>query len=1495
VQRTRGETGSGAGPGATAMTGRLPRGADARVRSPRTPGLAFRAAAVALAVVAALATAGAQPRLADGAGHTSARALAQILPGVTSAHAAPADPMLALSSVPDRVLPEPNRPLPWLPDPVVPDPIDAPAAPLVDVATTTTVSRNPATPADPTVYGQPVIFDATIAPPVSVGTVSFTDGATPITGCTALTPASGLSTCATSAPGQYVLSVGPHTINASYSGCIACGGGGTITYTASAGLVPHTVIKADTTTALVAAPSPSYFSQTVTFTATVTADAPSTATPDDAEAATVVFSIGGSPFATVPVDSAGVAVLSTDLLTVGFHTVTASYGGDSRFNGSSDTAVHIVNKVPVTVEVDSLPIVDAFTTPVSARTSVFGQNVIISATVTSTVPVTAPGGSTPILPAGTVLFRADGAPIGIALLDPTGMAQIDTFLLAVGQHTITAEYAGNAIFESGLGTLLPEPPGFTVVKANTAMEMGTLPFDPLLPPPVPAISCATRPPGSPLPGPVAVPTLPPPGGDASRASVFGQTVIVTGTVSIDETVETPGAGAPSGVVSLLVDGVPIDVQPLDAAGRVTYTVASMAVGTRTLALQYGGDPRFEESFAQLAGGPNNFVVNKADTLVRLISQSPPNNPGGERPAFNEPVIFTVEVTALSPGAGVPTGNVRFFINGQAVGDVALGTSNPGEASFATNLVDSLEVDYGFHRIEVKYLGDDNFRISDSHLPSFPGVPALLPPTGFCAFFVYSTPTTTELAGPYFTPGGIMPIVGQNVSLEATVNVGSGLAVSEIPTGTLSFSILTVPPTSTLVPGPIPGCTGLSMQDGSGNPTGKATCEATFSASGPFTVRAIYGATPSGKPNFKTSLDTDSLTVLRASTAVVANSTPNPSLVGQTITLSAAVSAVPPGSGTPAGTVTFDDGGVPIPGCTGLVLVAGSASCSPTNPLSVGDHPLKAIYTPSPASAVIFKPSQDSFVHTVQKVDTTTSIADSPAGTSAPGTPVNITVTVAPVPPGGGVPGGTNTVELRDAGLLVATGTPDGTGTVVFALPSLAIGSHPFKATYLGNAEYNSSSSPTIFHVVGGDPPDLTLSSDVNPSFYGQPVTFTADGDAGAVGCTIIFKDSTTTIGMGTGDGSGDASLIYALLTPGNHAMRALVDCNDGTGIGVSPEYVQAVQKAPTSTTLTSSANPSVSGQPVTFSATVATAVVPSVAVTPTGTVVFKAGATTLGVAAIDGATGIATLTTAGLAVGGHSITAAYAGDDNFLGSAGGLLQTVSKADADVVVTTVGGITSTLFGQSVTFVATLTAQPPGAGTPTGTIDFLDGASPIAGCTARPLVDGVATCTTSALPVGPRTIVASYPGDAAFDSATGNLAHLVINSADLAISAVGDIPDPVRAGDTLELSFVVENLGPLASTATITGPLTLPTGFTALVGFTAPAGWSCSGPGGSAPCTSTAPMPAGGTATFTALVQVLDSAPSGMNLTTSAGVTGSEPDPRPENDVQTWRTTVFRSRR
>jgi hypothetical protein len=91
---------------------------------------------------------------------------------------------------------------------------------------------------------------------------------------------------------------------------------------------------------------------------------------------------------------------------------------------------------------------------------------------------------------------------------------------------------------------------------------------------------------------------------------------------------------------------------------------------------------------------------------------------------------------------------------------------------------------------------------------------------------------------------------------------------------------------------------------------------------------------------------------------------------------------------------------------------------------------------------------------------------------------------------------------------------------------------------------------------------------------------------------------------------------------------------------------------PTTTTLSSSANPSLFGQSVTFTATVSS----KTGDTPTGTVTFSDGPTSLGTVALT--SGEASFTMSSLSIGSHSITAQYNPGRSFGDSTGSLTQNV---------------------------------------------------------------------------------------------------------------------------------------------------------------------------------------------------------------------------------------------
>jgi len=360
------------------------------------------------------------------------------------------------------------------------------------------------------------------------------------------------------------------------------------------------------------------------------------------------------------------------------------------------------------------------------------------------------------------------------------------------------------------------------------------------------------------------------------------------------------------------------------------------------------------------------------------------------------------------------------------------------------------------------------------------------------------------------------------------------------------------------------------------------------------------------------------------TTTVATS-PNPSTFGQSVLFTATVTA---NSGTPKGTVIFFDGSTSLGSAK---LLNGSASIS-FSALEAGSRSISAVYQGS----LKFATSISAPVQQVVNPATTTSALASSLNPALVKQSVTYTATVASQY-GGAV---TGTVMFQDGGSTVATVTMVGNQAAYstsYGLP----GTHSITATYSGDTNNTGSvSSALVEQINKGFPSKTVLTTSGSPSLIGQPVTFTATvtSSRGPIpdGELVTFYDGMAAIGTGT-TASSVATFTTSLLTAKKHTIKATY-AGDSIFQASSGSVIQLVNKYPTTTTLTSSPNPSQSGQAVTFSAQVT-----STGPAPTGKVKFLDGTTGIGSATLNGS-GVAKLTKSTLAVGTHPITAQYLGD-----------------------------------------------------------------------------------------------------------------------------------------------------------------------------------------------------------------------------------------------------------
>ncbi|HKW16475.1 MAG TPA: Ig-like domain repeat protein [Terriglobales bacterium] len=444
---------------------------------------------------------------------------------------------------------------------------------------------------------------------------------------------------------------------------------------------------------------------------------------------------------------------------------------------------------------------------------------------------------------------------------------------------------------------------------------------------------------------------------------------------------------------------------------------------------------------------------------------------------------------------------------------------------------------------------------------------------------------------------------------------------------------------------------------------------------------------------------------------------------------------------------------------------------------------------------------------------------------------------------------------------------------------------------------NSTGSPTGQVGLSGTgivtATSTTVSSSLNPSTYGQPVTFTAvvtNASRVPTG-NVTFTIDTTSYGP-FGLSAGRVSFTPPILNAGSHSVVAtyLGDTPDSFDPSTSVPLTQIVNLATSTTTLTSSVNPSYVGQNVTYTATIAS----QYGGTVNGNVAFKQGTTTLATVPLPlppmppqvSYTPTPSYSTAGT----YNITAVYNGGTNNIGSTSAVLHQTVKAlpiATTTVVTTSGS--PSFINQPITFTATISSTD---GVPdNATVTFFDGATVIGTTTSS---SGVAMFSTTSLTARTHTIRATYAGDATFKTSSGTVTQVVTLYP--TTTTVTAAPNAITFGQTVLLTATVTSTGPstpagnvrFTAGTTNVGSAPLNTGGVAILSTTKiPAGTTAitatyvSTDGVSATSSGTAAMSVAQATTTTSVVSSLNPANAGQSVRFTATV--SSPTTIPTGSV------------
>jgi len=483
---------------------------------------------------------------------------------------------------------------------------------------------------------------------------------------------------------------------------------------------------------------------------------------------------------------------------------------------------------------------------------------------------------------------------------------------------------------------------------------------------------------------------------------------------------------------------------------------------------------------------------------------------------------------------------------------------------------------------------------------------------------------------------------------------------------------------------------------------------------------------------------------------------NPAMAGQTVTFTAQLTAT---NGTPTGAIQFLDGANLL--STQTVSATGSAAFS-TNSLTVGSHTITANYQPTGS----FSASTASLIEVIDGDTTSTALTCLPNPIDIYGT-AQLTATVTSAD---GTP--TGSVSFTDDGTLLATNGLAG-GTTSLTYTGSIAGTHNITATYTPTGPF-AAGSATCSEVVNPLPTTSTLTVAPATSTYGSTVTLTATVASATLPApstptgVVTFLNGAAAIGTGTLT-DGIATLPSFSLPGGSYNLTCMYGGSSIYATSNCNSVPVTVNAAPTALTLSSSANPAIYGNAVTFTAGL------TVNGQPAGAgITIQLSINGQIIPLTTGATGSATYSISTLVPNSYPVTASFAGNNNLLASSASLTEVITAAPTAITLT--GAPNPGDLNQPVTLTATVSAPSSSSSTlvGSGNVAFYDGpnllgSAPVTANSAMITGSVTASLAASFTTVGIHNLTAVYAGDADFSTSTSAVFQETIVAGNFSISA------------------------------------------------------------------------------------------------------------------------------